>query len=565
MDISRREAPVLELTTPSARGARSRTWQQLFALSALSYLGLTLALLGVSWWLNERTLVYSLDDPYIHLAMVRTWLRSQTIGISPGQFAPASSSPLWTAWLLGCVKLVGLRDQVPLVLNLVCSLATLAVFFWGRAQLMQLGREGGHALADQLPHSGFIALALPVLLNLPGLTLCGMEHVLHAALVLAFVVLLLRDLGREQLSAGPFLLAAMLPLVRLESVFVIGAAALLLRRRRRPLPALLLLMAAATPMSAMGLATRAHGAFFLPNSIVAKAVPPELDALLGKWGYTLLGLSVHPLLLLILGFSLRYRHRQRGLVAEGFVLCFIVAALHVLLSTVGGIGLIDRYESYVVDLGLLFILTSAGLAPAQHSQEPPQARWSRGLERALAGLGVLEKGALVLAATLATNDIYEQQYQTARFVQQQLPGRTVAVNDIGLVALRSEGRVLDLAGLGSTDVLRALRQVADTRQLTRAAIQPLIEQHGVDAIAIYTAWFKPELYGSWKHVAAWSLPRPPIVAGDSRVDFFAPDEPRARALEQRLRAFERELPGHVQVQYQHRAPEAQPTRTADRH
>jgi hypothetical protein len=68
-------------------------------------------------------------------------------------------------------------------------------------------------------------------------------------------------------------------------------------------------------------------------------------------------------------------------------------------------------------------------------------------------------------------------------------------------------------------------------------------------IAIYTAWFSPGLYEHWLHVASWSLPRPPIVVGDARVDFFAPDVRRARELERRMRAFEPQLPKHVRVAY----------------
>jgi hypothetical protein len=516
------------------------TWHRLFRISAFAYLFLIGLLICVSLALNEQTLVYSLDDPYIHLELARTWLRSHTIGISPGQFAPASSSPAWTVLLVGCTALIGLHDWVPLVLNVACALATLAIFWWGRAQLRGID-------SDDERRWPLIAAALPVLLNLLGLTLCGMEHVLHAALVLAFTVTLWRGL-RESLGFAPFLLALVLPLVRLESMFVIAAAALILLRHRKLGPAVGLLVCSGLPIALLGVWTHSHGAFFLPNPIVAKAVPPQLDPLLSKWGYTLLGLLVNPLLVVILGWSLVYRRRHTGLAADGFLYCFVIAALHVLLSTVGGIGLIDRYETYVVDLGLLFVFSSDRQAvPAVVVSA--RASWPTKLERGLIFAGVLERLCLPGTATFATNDIYEQQYQTARFVQQQFLHDSVVVNDIGLVSLRSEGTITDLAGLGSTDVLRALRQVTDTRQLSRAAIDPILERNGADLIAIYTAWFSPELYKDWQHVASWSLSRPPIVVGDARVDFFAPDVERARELERRMREFEPQLPKRVRVRY----------------
>jgi hypothetical protein len=515
-----------------------QTWPRLFRISAFAYLLCLALLVCVSLALNEHALVYSLDDPYIHLALARNWLRSHTVGISPGQFAPASSSPAWTALLVACTALIGLADWVPLVLNIVCSLATLACFWWGRAQLR--GVDGGDGRNWPL-----IAAALPILLNLPGLTLCGMEHVLHAGLVLAFTVTLWRGLAKS-IGPAPFLLALVLPLVRLESMFVIAAAALILLRHKKLGSAVALLACAGLPIALLGLWMRSKGAFFLPNPIVAKAVPPELDAWLSKWGYTLGGLAVHPLLVVVLGWSLVWRRRHVGLAADGFLFVFLVAALHVLLSTVGGIGLIDRYETYVVDLGLLFAFSSDRQELAQPASV---AGWPMRFERGLILAGVLERLCLLGTATFATNDIYQQQYQTARFVQEEFLHDPVAVNDIGLVSLRSEGTITDLAGLGSTDVLRALRQVTDTRDLRLEAVQPVLDRNGAAFIAIYTAWFSPALYGGWEHVASWSLPRPPIVVGDARVDFFAPDRARAQELERRMRKFERALPKGVRVKY----------------
>jgi hypothetical protein len=517
----------------------SYTWYGLFRISAFAYLLLTALLLFGSWLLNEHTFVYSLDDAYIHLALARTWLRSHTIGISPGQFAPASSSPAWTALLVVCSALIGLHEGLPLVLNILCSLATLAVFWWGRAQLRGIDRDDDRRWP-------LLAAALPFLLNLFGLTLCGMEHVLHAALVLAFTVTLWRGLTRP-LNSAPFLLALVLPLVRLESVFVIAAAALILLQHRKLVAALGLLACAAMPTALLGVWMHAHGAFFLSNSIVVKAVPPQLGAWLGKWGYTALGMLVNPLIIVVLGWCLVYRRRHRGLIADGFLFCFVVAALHIVFSTVGGIGLIDRYETYVVDLGLLFVFSSdcskVPVAPPTHLP------WSTKLERALIFAGLIERLCLPGTATFATNDIYQQQSQTARFVQQQFLHDSIAVNDIGLVALRSEGTVTDLAGLGSTDVLRALRKVSDTRALKRDVVEPMLERNGTDLIAIYTAWFSPALYEGWQHVATWSLSRPAIVAGDSHVDFFAPDAGTARELERRMRMFEPQLPKQVHVTY----------------
>jgi hypothetical protein len=74
-----------------------------------------------------------------------------------------------------------------------------------------------------------------------------MEHPLHAALTVAFTGVLLRGLERERAALGDtvvlWLLASMLPLVRLEGAFAVGAGALLLLLRRRLRPAVGVLLA----------------------------------------------------------------------------------------------------------------------------------------------------------------------------------------------------------------------------------------------------------------------------------------------------------------------------------
>lgn len=514
----------------------SGAWQRLFVVSACSYLLITGLALAASIASNHGVFVYSLDDPYIHLSMARNWLRAHSVGITPDSFAPASSSPLWTALIVVCSLGIGLHDSLPLWLNVLASLGTLAVFWWARAQLRQ--RAAAVSGEDDGPRWTWVALALPILLNLPGLTLCGMEHVLHAALVLAFVAAVFCDANLVVCCV----LAALLPLVRLESVFVTSAAAFVLLRRHQLPRALLLLASSALPVVLLGVAMRAHGGFLLPNSIVAKAVPPLLWAWLEKWGLSAAGLLVNPLLLVILLFSLRYRRGQARLIADGFTFAFLLALQHVLLSTVGGIGLIDRYESYVIDVGLLFMLAS----PADEIRE----RGFRYVERALIVCGSVEKVCVLLTALLATTEIYAQQYQMGRLITQQLPRAGVAVNDIGIVSLRAGGPVVDLAGLGSTDELRVLRAAGgDTRALDQRQIDPILDAHGIDVIMLYPHWFSEKLYGGWQRVASWTLPRPAIVVGGSSVVFFARDREHARELARRLRAFERELPPGVRAAY----------------
>src|SRR5882672_6661262 len=68
--------------------------------------------------------VYSLDDPYIHLALARQILHGH-YGINPGEFAAPSSSILWP-FLLAPFAFTRLSEFLPLVINL----GALVVAVW---------------------------------------------------------------------------------------------------------------------------------------------------------------------------------------------------------------------------------------------------------------------------------------------------------------------------------------------------------------------------------------------------------------------------------------------------
>src|SRR3712207_374927 len=98
------------------------SWQRLTFVSGLSYGALLAAITGRSLTLNGGRLVYTLDDPYIHLAMVRAWEQWRTIGVSKDHFAMASSSPLWTVGLGLLSGLFGLGEWLPYAMNVASCL-----------------------------------------------------------------------------------------------------------------------------------------------------------------------------------------------------------------------------------------------------------------------------------------------------------------------------------------------------------------------------------------------------------------------------------------------------------
>ena len=101
------------------------------------------------------------------------------------------------------------------LLNAVASVAVIAVLGANQSVLAPTRRRLGDAAG--------VAVLVTIVLFLPGLTLVGMEHVVHMALVLAAVVLFHRQ-GLGELGRWPrwlpYVLLALATLARLETVFL---------------------------------------------------------------------------------------------------------------------------------------------------------------------------------------------------------------------------------------------------------------------------------------------------------------------------------------------------------
>lgn len=529
-------------------------WRRFAVASLLTYSVLTGIVTYRSLQLNGGHLVYTLDDPYIHLAMARTWLDSGAIGISPGHFAPASSSPLWTFLLTLLSYFLRPREWLPFALNVAACLLLLTVFWWGSAAVGTGARPGPPRPIHRWWY--LAAIMLPVLAHLPGLTLSGLEHPLHAAVTIAFTVALFRVLQREERPwrSGLYLLAFLLPLVRLEGAFAVGIGILLLLAHRQHLAALIVAIVGAGPNLIMGLHLRqANGAFF-SNSIMAKAVP-QTD--LAGWASYLrhqlvVNLDLDPslravALVALIWLYFAWRAQRRSAIEEA-VYFLGALALHLLFSSVGWF---DRYQAYLVTLGLFFF--------TRHTWQrslPNPVRLIRQQPALGAGLACFlllgfgyNKVADLLATPLAANNIYEQQYQMGRFVAEYYPHGAIVANDVGVIAYRAGGTVTDLAGLGSSDVLRLVRANGGRHGLTSAEVEPILRRNGADVIVIYPGWYSPELYSRWYRVATWTIGKKQVTPAYPGVVFFAHTAGQYPVLLSRLKAFQSQLPNDVVVAY----------------
>ncbi len=109
-----------------------------------------------------------------------------------------------------------------------------------------------------------------------------------------------------------------------------------------------------------------------------------------------------------------------------------------------------RYEAYLLALGVVSLALLIGRAPDLIAGPPAVrgAAWTMMVVLLGVPLAVRSLSALA-AAPPAMRNVYEQQYQMARFVRDHCPPAGVAVNDIGAVSWLSDCPVLDIVGLGT--------------------------------------------------------------------------------------------------------------------
>ena len=485
--------------------------------------------------LNSGHLVFTTDDAYIHLALAEKLLKGH-YGINLNEFSAPASSILWP-FLIAPLAGSPFAEYGLLAMNTAFALLTV----WVTWQILS-----PHA-ADT-PDNGLEPrtlllwqIFLVVACNLIGLVFIGMEHSLQVLLTTLILLGLIRETRTRK--AGWWLVAALAvaPLVRYENLFLAGPAIVFLFVRSHRTKALAGAALIAVTLGAFSAFLHRHGAGFVPTSVIAKSGFQGLDRILLLMASTLktnLDSSQGVLLacgIPVLAVSLFSRGRETG----DRLLAVLVAAgigMHLCCGQTGGFG---RYESYIWGAMVLSIvhLNRERLGRATQAF----GLWKTAAVMALVlGAACLPYAAIVVFTPLASNNIYEQQYQMHRFAVDYVDD-VVAVNDLGLVSYRNGHYVLDLAGLASREALLGRLESGNDDWM-----QALAGRYGARVAMIYDDWFHA-IPGGWIRVGELRLGKPRIATSRSVVGIYVidrADDDRVRAL---LAGFAKTLPRGVRL------------------
>lgn len=490
-------------------------------------------------------LVYALDDAYIHMAVAKHFVQDGVWGVTPFAFSSSTSSPLWTFLLALVYAFTGVSEIAPFAMNFVCAvllLITLDVI-----------------LRRQEMPTALRALTLLLMIHtLPFVTLIysGMEHMMQLLLTALFAYCAATHLSRAARPAlrdshtwALWALAALLAVARYEGLFVVAAACLLYLLRGWWRHALLLAAAGFALVTLYGLISVSHGWPFLPGSVVLKTLTnrPPLNSL---W-FTLIYIAdsfnyvrwYPPYTTLLLAglalFMLRYERQRRLWTVGTITLLLFAIALPFQVRLVRFPGPMLRYEAHLLLLGLLALgLALIDFWPRRFLRERLPIYGAAALSAAIILYMLFDRVNSLPWTVQASINIYEQQYQMARFVRDFYDGEAIVANDIGAINYYADLRLIDLVGLGTLEIAQLRMEDRFSVDTLREAVQ------GAKIAIVYEAWYPTDLPAEWVKVGEWKIFNNAILGSD-KVSFFAIDPVHVPQLAANLQVFSATVPDTV--------------------
>ena len=503
-------------------------------------LGLLLVLVGIELWvllaMNDGVLVYTLDDPYIHFALAENILAGH-YGVSPIEFSAPSSTFLWPI-ILAPFTAFQVFDYVPFVVNVFAAAAT--VWFYHSAITTTVSPGEGR---KRYPVALIFTCLLIPTTNLVGLIFTGMEHSLQVLLAVMVVCGLIVEARTGRTPRWLLVAIVVGPLVRYESLAVATPALAYLLLRGHIRPALVSAALIMFFLGAFSLFLHSNGVGWLPVSVNANSSvissPNSVDAVFENLSFNLkdsqsISFSVALVVLLMVSL-LPGRNKAERLFALGMA---VSIALHLLL---GSFGAFYRYEVYAwasAFLATIYVLRGAITFALD--------RMPLYVAIALSVILFVAAGPgywlVPLVTPLASNNIYEQQYQMHRFTTEFYKA-PVGVNDLGWVTYRNAHYVLDLWGLASKEALVRRRQARGTNWMNK-----LTRKHDVRLVMLYEHWFK-KLPEDWRALGKLHLGKRRITPASSAVAFYVLDAEAEEHARTALSDFQQVLPSGVRFEF----------------
>jgi hypothetical protein len=491
--------------------------------------------------------IYPYDDTYIHLTIANNLVKGNW-GINENEFSSASSSILYTL-ILSVVRIISNNVLVPFIVNCFAGVIILmALHLWLRRHFIN--------------YTGQVVIFLLVIFftPLPLLIVSGMEHTLQCLFSFLFIFYFSDWLEANKDAGNPLtvkilLFAILASTIRYEGLFLIAIAFVLLLIHKKNLQAFVLGFVSILPLLIFGLVSVSKGNYFLPNSVLVKSEsfnysnPLQIiyGVLFDKLVYARNGMAALATQRLAMLLPMLYFLFKRYLRASYLFIFIFLFGASVLQLSFASTGYLYRYEAY---LFFCFMI----IMPVMFYNHGKQVLYV--LDSFLSKLAALALAfflffPIVLRSMTAWDktsqaciNIYEQQYQMAMFTKKYYNKSTIALNDIGAVSYFTNSKLLDLWGLANIEVTKSKKH----HYWTPGFLDSLCRSNEIEMAIIYDSWFSDSLTRGWFKAATWQIQNN-VICGDSIVSFYSLDSSSKNILQQRLKAFQLQLPPSVLIKY----------------
>jgi len=562
--------PSLLAPVPATPGVRGAVFGAM-----LIVLGVTLFQVWRAQAACEGSFTYASDGAYQHLSLARTvaWGSKEKVQIprSSGPALSASASPGWTLGLAGLLRVSayveqvvtsqrrlageGVNNRFVLLLPLLTNLFAVVLFVM----------VAGHCIRPDVQSVwgmlGYL-LAICLLMPVPLIVLVGMEHLLHAVVLLAMVAVCIHAVECNRVSLGQRILVTLLAAaaisLRYESLAALVAMFLWGWMRTRRARVALPLAAGLAVVLAMGVYLVLQGSWFLPDAVVLGL----LGSATGSWAGWMAELSeriygnlrsalvLTALVLIASGLLWSRRDHLNAVIGEertrvAWLFVFVVTGvLHLLIGRTGGYF---RYEAYLVPIGAIAILR--GLTSRS------SGRWSwwgpAGIRRVAMACACLLPIAMVSlpvaqaawTAPELSGDVYRRHRTMASFIRSYFDNAGVAVNETGVISYETQARVVDLSGVTDHDIAASLVADNASREILSvvcdtANVQVAMITDPVRSVAVWPI----EIPLEWEKVGGWRVTLHGVQEPETTVKVYAVSPDTARDVKIAFRDFVSHLP-----------------------
>jgi hypothetical protein len=481
--------------------------------------------------LNSFHFTYIIDDSYIHLALAEN-ISKLHYGINNNEFSAPSSSIIWPC-LIAPFSVIGVGYYLPFIINLLSSIGILYIF---RTLFITIFNNNS---PDNIKMNRIVILFLILVIiatNMVGLTYGGMEHSLQTFFALLIVLGIVNEIRTGKIPMWFPAAVIIAPLIRYENLALSFAAIVYIYFAGNKKTALLSFALIVLLIGSFSLFLLNLGLEPLPTSVLNKS------SLSAKEGFVISTLTNFKenffsprCSLLLIGmlflfyYTIKNKRNKKERLLSGCIAFSIL--LHMLFSKDG------RYVVYIWTASIFIFLFfyREWLFNAVFNNSFIKTA----LISSIIVITVSYKYIFgIFVVPIASNNIYEQQYQMHRFAI-EFYKKPVAVNDLGYVAYQNNNYVLDLFGLGSLEALNLKR-----RSNNSGWMDNLAKKHNVKLAMIYDSWF-PDIPTNWIKIGELYLGKKKIAPSEEVVSFYYLDQKSKKEIYPLLNEFKKVLPEGV--------------------